>query len=96
MPKGSGAVELINSLPANLVEEWLLTMRRYNEQQGRHNCNVVIDLCAGWQSIKPVAARLGFHYIAVDIKGDRGKSVKPTPSLERGEEGGDVCELIVS
>ena len=40
--------------------------------QRRHP--VVIDLCSGFQSWKPVAARLGMRYVAVDVLGDRNKT----------------------
>ena len=32
---------------------------------------VVIDLCAGWQSMRPICDKLGLEYIAVDTEGDR-------------------------
>ena len=35
---------------------------------GQHTA---IDLCAGFQSLKPYAIANGFNYVAVDVLGDR-------------------------
>ena len=44
----------------------LLDRRAANPQQKTN-----IDLCAGFQSIKPWALKNGFNYVAVDVLGDR-------------------------
>ena len=37
----------------------------------RSGQNTIIDLCAGFQSLKPYALAHGYNYIAVDVLGDR-------------------------
>ena len=39
-----------------------------DQRSGQHTA---IDLCAGFQSMKPFALAHGFNYIAVDVLGDR-------------------------
>ena len=40
-------------------------------EQKQSSKKIVIDLCSGWQSMRPVCEKLGLDYIAVDIEGDR-------------------------
>ena len=42
------------------------------KQKGRQ-ADIVVDLVAGWQSLKPVCEKLGLRYIAVDLYGNRNK-----------------------
>ena len=51
------------------MQEWMDSMvkRRIDHPDQ----NTIIDLCAGYQSIKQWALDNGFNYIAVDIMGDR-------------------------
>ena len=49
----------------------LLTEEFLRHAMGRSSNKVVIDLCAGWQSMRPVCDKLGLEHIAVDIEGDR-------------------------
>ena len=51
------------------VSLWTEEVLRHT--MSRSSNKVVIDLCAGWQSMKPVCELLGLDYIAVDIEGDR-------------------------
>ena len=69
-PRGPGAIRLKNALPTDLLFEYLnhcLSIRD-NELQ-----TIVVDLCSGWQSYRPVCEALGLSYIAVDIMGDRNR-----------------------
>ena len=54
-----------NAVPAPLCEEWI----QHLKSAPKGSC--VIDLCAGYQSLKPHALAHGFNYIAVDLRGDR-------------------------
>ena len=61
-------------------------MQTLVERRERHpEQDTIIDLCAGYQSLKPLALKYGFNYIAVDVLGDRnlrrtasGKPATPT------------------
>ena len=68
-PRGPGSTKLKNAVPDELCAEWLqvlLDMRAACPQQ-----NAIIDLCAGFQSIKPWALKNGFNYAAADVLGGR-------------------------
>ena len=42
--------------------------------------DTIIDLCAGYQSLKPFALKHGFNYIAVDVLGDRNRNLRKRES----------------
>lgn len=67
-PRGAGHTKEKNALPAELLEEVLVQAKR---ERGEVGADVIIDLCAGFQSWRPVAAKHGFRYVAVDVMGDR-------------------------
>ena len=69
MPKGKGATKLINSWPDKLSQELLAVVRQ--QIPAGSSKRVVLDLCSGWQSLKPLVLAAGFDYVAVDVKGDR-------------------------
>ena len=69
-PRGKGAKKMKNHIPEEFNREILIHALKTNNDPYR---NVVIDVFAGWQSLKPVCEELGLHYIAVDIKGDRNE-----------------------
>jgi transposase InsO family protein len=75
-PRGQGANKLKNSVPDLLLQEWMATLVRRRECYPDQN--TVIDLCAGYQSLKPWAMANGFNYIAVDIMGDRNLKRRTT------------------
>ena len=79
-PRGAGALKLKNAVPAPLCEEWI----QHLKSAPKGSC--VIDLCAGYQSLKPHALAHGFSYIAVDLRGDRNT----WPPVER--TGG--CQIL--
>ena len=54
-----------NAMPQMWTEGFL------RHAMSRSSNKVVIDLCAGWQSMRPVCEKLGLEYITVDIEGDR-------------------------
>ena len=69
-PQGRGHTQDKNALPRGLLETVLdQAMERRRGSQVR----VVVDLCSGFQSWKPVALERGCTYVAVDLAGDRTK-----------------------
>ena len=76
-PRGPGANKLKNAVPDLLCEEWM----QYVQVHTRGDC--IIDLCAGYQSLKPFALKYGFNYIAVDVLGDRNRNLRK--ERERGD-----------
>ena len=63
--RGIGAARQKNAMPEAWTEEFLQHAMKSRPQR------TVIDLCAGWQSMRPICEKLGLNYIAVDIEGDR-------------------------
>ena len=63
--RGEGAFRQKNAMPEAWTEEFLRHAMQERPQR------TVIDLCAGWQSMRPVCEKLGLNYVAVDIEGDR-------------------------
>ena len=76
-PRGPGANKLKNAVPDLLCDEWI----QYVQAHTHGNC--IIDLCAGYQSLKPFALKYGFNYIAVDVLGDRNRNLRK--ERERGD-----------
>ena len=62
--QGKGVTARRNHIPAQL----LLEVVRVAQQQGRANQRIVIDLCAGYQSVRTVCEQEGLLYIPVDIR----------------------------
>ena len=62
--QGKGVTARRNHIPAQL----LLEVVRVAQQQGRANQRIVIDLCAGYQSVRAVCEQEGLLYIPVDIR----------------------------
>lgn len=69
-PRGPGATKQKNSLPELWLEEIVLHALDRARDCGRE-ADVVVDVCAGWQSMKAVCRKLGLRYIALDVHGDR-------------------------
>ena len=63
--RGEGASKKKNAMAQIGTEEYL------RHAMSRSPNKVVIDLCAGWQSMRPVCEKPGLDYIAVDIEGGR-------------------------
>ena len=63
--RGEGAAKKKNAMAQMWTEEFL------RHAMSRSSNKVVIALCAGWHSMRPVYEKLGLEYIAVDIEGDR-------------------------
>ena len=76
-PRGpaAGATKAKNSLPVKWLTEMLQAAITKAEQEGC-KADVVVDTCAGWQSLKCVCESLGLRYVAIDIYGDRNAKAK--------------------
>ena len=85
-PRGPGAIRIKNALPPLFVYEYL---RHCVEHRTNAAQDVVIDLCCGWQSLKPVCEELGLHYIGVDIMGDRNRFL-PIQARFKNKDGARV------
>ena len=66
--RGEGATKVINHIPAPLCNEILKVARSRAKANPTGRRPVLLDLCAGWGSMKEAALELGFHYVAVDVK----------------------------
>ena len=73
------------------TEEWSVEVLRQAIKEGRRTANVVIDLFAGWQSLKPVCEELGLTYIGVDLMGDRNQFIRMPQRVEAYNCGEDTC-----
>jgi hypothetical protein len=77
-PRGVGANKLKNAVPDMLMQEWMASMIR--RRKHFPDQNTIVDLCAGYQSLKPWVLANGFNYVAVDILGDRNLRRRVTVS----------------
>ena len=68
-PRGEGAVSLKCGMPTQMLQEIMMQVAR----EGEVTDKVVLDLCAGFQSLRDTALKLGMRYVAVDIQGERNK-----------------------
>ena len=73
--RGKGATRFKNAIPPALCKEWMRALVK----DRRTGQDTVIDLCAGFQSLKPLAIANGYNYIAVDILGDRNITSRLPP-----------------
>jgi len=64
-PRGPGATRLKNSLPSTWLAEILKHAVSLHPEK-----DIVIDVCAGWQCLRPVCQELGLTYIAIDWLGN--------------------------
>ena len=65
-PRGAGHTKEKNVVPPLVLEEILMAALQHQKVGGG---DVVVDLCAGFQSLAPVAREFGCRYVAVDILG---------------------------
>lgn len=72
-PKGPDVYKQVNSIPEDLAQEWLDCLNSA-KVAGRVTGNTIIDLCSGYQHLKPVALRNGYNYVGIDIRGNRSDS----------------------
>ena len=56
----------MNAVPRMLQEEWLDSLPP--PAPGR---DTIVDLCAGWCSLRAAVVERGYNYIGVDCQGDR-------------------------
>ena len=82
-PRGAGATKAKNSLPEMWLEEIVTHAMQRAEAAGR-KADVVVDICAGWQSLRPVCEKLGLRYIALDIAGNR--NMRPRKQVKAARE----------
>ena len=61
--RGPGSARMINHIPLPLCSELLQVSKK-----GKRVRRILIDLCAGHQSMKDAAHANGWDYIAVDIR----------------------------
>ena len=69
-PRGQQSTRMTCGIPSLLIREVLLAMAEKQQLGGK----VVLDLCAGFQSIREEVLAAGATYVAVDIKGQRDTS----------------------
>ena len=68
-PRGWQAKHMTCGIPTTLIKEILTGMAETQQLGGK----VVLDLCAGFQSIREEVLQAGAKYVAVDIEGKRGQ-----------------------
>ena len=66
-PRGAGATQMTCGIPDKLITEILEAVKETVELKGK----VVLDLCAGFQSIRKAVLEAGAKYVAVDVMGKR-------------------------
>ena len=66
-PRGPGAAQMTCGMPTMLIQEILKAVAETDSLKGK----VVLDLCAGFQSIRQSVLDAGARYVAVDIQGPR-------------------------
>ena len=71
-PRGAGSAKMTCGMPQQLIKELLRTVAETAQISGK----VVVDLCAGFQSLKAEVLAAGAKYVAVDLSGER--TVKST------------------
>lgn len=70
-PRGAGATQASCGIPEKLVTEILGALSEFEDLKGK----VVVDMCAGFQSLKEPVLKAGARYVAVDIAGERKSKV---------------------
>ena len=66
-PRGPQATRMTCGIPDMLITEILKAMAETQQLRGK----VVLDLCAGFQSIRRAVEKAGATYVGVDLKGNR-------------------------
>ena len=66
-PRGANATKMTCGIPERLIFEILTAI---NEVE-RIETKVVLDLCAGFQSLREQVKKIGAKYVAVDVMGTR-------------------------
>jgi hypothetical protein len=89
-PQGQGSTRIRNSVASGLLEEIVThALTKSTNPKAR----IILDLCSGFQSLRPIATRLGCSYIAVDLVGDRNRHLKTQPPTEILNESLNVGSL---
>ena len=98
-PRGKGATAERHQLPESMLEEVLQsadasTKGQDQEQQTTTHLEqrgVVVDICAGDESLRPVAEKMGLGYVGIDVKPkEKPKEVK---ERKRKTEEAALCLL---
>ena len=66
-PRGEGATKMTCGIPHRLIMEILAAFKEQRQLKGK----IVLDLCAGFQSIRKAVLEAGAGYVAVDAMGKR-------------------------
>ena len=66
-PRGTNVVKMTCGMPEKLIIEILKAVNEIETIEDK----VVLDLCAGFQSLKEQVLSMGTKYVAVDIVGAR-------------------------
>ena len=66
-PRGTNAVKMTCGIPEKLIIELLTAVNEVERIEDK----VVLDLCAGFQSLREQVLKMGANYVAVDIMGAR-------------------------
>ena len=64
-PRGKGSQQMTCGMPKQLIVEILNAIKQTAQVSGK----VVLDLCAGFQSLREAVVEAGARYVAVDIQG---------------------------
>ena len=70
-PRGKGHNKEKNALPLDLLREFTDCALSELPQRRTKRRRVIVDLCSGYQSWKPVASENDCIYVAMDVLGDR-------------------------
>ena len=66
-PRGTNAVKMTCGIPEKLIIELLTAVNEVERIEDK----VVLDLCAGFQSLREQVIKMGANYMVVDITGAR-------------------------
>jgi hypothetical protein len=66
-PRGTNAVKMTCGIPEKLIIELLKAVNEVETIEDK----VVLDLCAGFQSLREQVTKMGAKYVAVDVMGAR-------------------------
>ena len=77
--RGPGATSKRCMMPQVMLME---VMEQVRQEVGESK-KAVLDICAGFQSLKEAAMQKGFDYVAVDIKGERRKPEEDVEGKDR-------------
>ena len=77
-------------IPTMLIREVLTAVAETRQLKGK----VVLDLCAGFQSLREEVLRAGAKYVAVDREGHRGHGIKQPRRAAAVLCSGSKCQVV--